>query len=53
MKYLYRIYQICIALPVLLVLTVLTALVTIAGSLFNAPVWGYGRKSSAMSCSSL
>ena len=29
MKILYNIYQICFALPVLLVLTVLTALVTI------------------------
>lgn len=41
MKYLYRAYQLCIALPVLLVLTILTALVTMAGSLFNAHVWGY------------
>ena len=41
MKYLYRAYQLCIALPVLLALTILTALVTMAGSLFNAHVWGY------------
>ena len=34
MKILYYIYQICIALPILLVLTILTALVTIVGSLF-------------------
>ena len=33
MKILYYIYQICIALPILLVLTILTALVTIGGSL--------------------
>lgn len=41
MKYVYRIYQICIALPILLVLTVLAALITMAGSLFNAHFWGY------------
>ncbi len=35
MKILYYIYQICIALPILLVLTILTALVTIVGSLFG------------------
>ena len=33
MKILYYIYQICIALPILLVLTILTAIVTIVGSL--------------------
>ena len=32
MKILYYIYQICIALPILLVLTILTAVVTIVGS---------------------
>ena len=32
MKILYYIYQICIALPILLVLTILTAIVTIAVS---------------------
>ena len=32
MKFLYCIYQICIALPIFLVLTLLTALVTIFGS---------------------
>ena len=42
MKILYNIYQICFALPVLLVLTVLTALVTIIGSLLGgAHFWGY------------
>jgi 1-acyl-sn-glycerol-3-phosphate acyltransferase len=38
----YAVYQICVALPILIVLTVLTALVTIAGSLIGgAHVWGY------------
>lgn len=41
MKFLYRIYQICVALPILLVLTILTALTTTVGSLFNAHFWGY------------
>ena len=35
-------YQICIALPILLVLTILTAVVTIVGSLLGgAHIWGY------------
>ena len=38
MKILYNIYQICFALPILLVLTILTALVTIIGS------FGIGRR---------
>lgn len=38
----YRIYQICIALPILLVLTILTALITIIGSFIGgAHFWGY------------
>lgn len=42
MKALYYIYQICIALPILLVLTILTALTTIVGSLLGgAHFWGY------------
>lgn len=41
MKYLYRLYQICIALPIGLVLTVLTALTTSIGCIFNAHFWGY------------
>lgn len=41
MKYLYRFYQLCIAAPMLLVLTILTALITIVGSIFNAHFWGY------------
>ena len=40
MKILYNIYQICFALPVLLVLTVLTALVTIIGSLLGGAISG-------------
>lgn len=42
MKFLYSIYLICFALPVLLVATILTALVTIIGSLIGgAHFWGY------------
>ncbi len=42
MKTIYYIYQICIALPILLVLTILTAIVTIVGSLIGgAHFWGY------------
>ncbi|KAA6330012.1 1-acyl-sn-glycerol-3-phosphate acyltransferase [termite gut metagenome] len=42
MKILYRIYQLCIALPLLLLLTVLTALVTITGSFIGGShIWGY------------
>lgn len=42
MKYLYRIYQLFIALPVLLVATILTALVTTIGSTIGrAHFWGY------------
>jgi 1-acyl-sn-glycerol-3-phosphate acyltransferase len=42
MLFLYYVYAICIALPILLVLTILTAAVTIIGSLLgDARVWGY------------
>ena len=42
MKILYYIYQICVALPILLVLTIITAVVTIIGSLLGgAHIWGY------------
>lgn len=42
MKILYRIYQICIAFPILLVLTLLTAIVTTLGSVIgSAHFWGY------------
>lgn len=53
MKYFYYIYQICIALPLFLVLTLLTALVTIIGSLIGgAHVWGYypGKIWSQLTC---
>ncbi|KAA6332984.1 1-acyl-sn-glycerol-3-phosphate acyltransferase [termite gut metagenome] len=42
MKIFYYIYQICVALPILIVLTILTALTTIVGSLLGgAHIWGY------------
>jgi len=41
MKYLFRIYQWCIAAPILLVATILTALVTIIGTYFDSEWWGY------------
>ncbi len=41
MNLLYKAYQLCIALPIILVATGLTALVTIVGGLFNAHVFGY------------
>ncbi len=53
MKTLYDIYQACFALPVLLLLTVLTALVTIVGSLLGgAHFWGYypGKIWSRLTC---
>lgn len=37
----YRLYQLCIALPVILVATFLTSIVTIIGGLFNAHIFGY------------
>ena len=42
MKYLYRIYQLFVALPIILVASILTSLVTIAGCLVgNGHFWGY------------
>lgn len=42
MKYLYRIYQICIALPIIIILTILTSLTTSIGcTLGNGHFWGY------------
>ena len=38
---LYKLYQLFIALPLILVATTLTALVTAVGCLFNAHFWGY------------
>ena len=42
MKYIYRIYQLCIAVPVILVGTIVTALsVTIGCAIGNGHFWGY------------
>ena len=41
MKILFRIYQYCIAFPILIILTIITALLTIVGSLFSHQWWGY------------
>lgn len=42
MKYLYRIYQLCIALPIIAVFTVITAVSVIMGcSVGNGHFWGY------------
>lgn len=42
LKVLYLIYQICIALPIILVATILTAIVTIIGGIIGSPdFWGY------------
>ena len=38
---LYLIYQIFIALPIMIVITVITAVVTMIGSIFNDRFWGY------------
>lgn len=54
--YLYRIYQICIAAPIILVATILTALVTMFGSwIGSAHFWGYypGRIWSKVVCYTL
>ena len=42
MKYFYRLYQLCIFLPLFVVVTILTALITIIGCRFgNGNFWGY------------
>ena len=41
MKYLFRIYQWCVAAPIILVATIITALVTIIGGCFNSRWWGF------------
>lgn len=42
MKYLYRIYQICIAVPILVVWTIIIALMVIIGcTIGNGHFWGY------------
>ena len=53
MKILYIIYQICIGLPIFLVLTILTALTTMIGCwLGNGHFWGYypGKIWSQLTC---
>ena len=53
MRIIYKIYQICIVLPIWIVLTLLTALVTIIGSLIGgAHFWGYypGKIWSQLTC---
>lgn len=49
---LYKLYQLLIALPILLMATVLTAVCTIVGGLFNAHFWGYypGKLWSQLTC---
>ena len=41
MIYLYRIYQWCIVSPIMLIASILTAIITIIGCLFNQDYWGY------------
>lgn len=42
LTFIYRIYQLCIALPIILTATILTALITIIGGVAgNAHFWGY------------
>ena len=40
-RVLYLLYQILIAFPIMLAMTIITALVTIIGSIFNDRFWGY------------
>jgi 1-acyl-sn-glycerol-3-phosphate acyltransferase len=51
-KVLYSIYQIVIAAPIFLILTILTAVTTIIGSIFNSRFWGYypGKIWSMLTC---
>lgn len=51
-KILYSIYQIVIAAPIFLILTILTAVTTIIGSIFNSRFWGYypGKIWSMLTC---
>lgn len=50
MRFLYIIYQVCIALPIFLVTTILTAIITVVGCRFGNGHFGditlenYGRK---------
>ncbi len=53
MTILYNIYQVCVALPLFFLLTLLTALVTIVGSLLGGShIWGYypGKIWSQLTC---
>lgn len=53
MKFIYNIYLVCIAVPIFLVSTILTALITIVGSLLGgAHTWGYypGKLWSMLTC---
>ena len=40
-RFLYLIYQICIALPIMIAVTILVALATMIGSIFDDRFWGY------------
>lgn len=56
MKYIYRVYQLCIVVPIVLVATILTALFTTVGCrLGNGHFWGYypGRCWSRLICTLL
>ena len=56
MKFFYIIYQICVWLPIFLVTTILTALVTMIGCRFgNGHFWGYypGKIWSQITCYTL
>ena len=42
MKYLYYLYQLCIAIPIIIVITILTAIeVTVGTALGDGHFWGY------------
>ena len=42
MKYIYRLYQLVICLPILIVASILTSLVTVVGCMLgNGHFWGY------------
>ena len=56
MRFLYIIYQVCIALPIFLVTTILTAIITVVGCRFgNGHFWGYypGKLWSQITCYTL
>ena len=41
MRFLFLVYQWLIAAPILLVLTIVTAILTIVGGVFDSGWWGY------------